>query len=59
MKGAAAVALVLPLAGACTTSGGAKASERRFLDHCVATLESHDEEQMRDLFVDDGRLVWR
>lgn len=58
MKSAAAAALVLALAGACPTRGGAKASARRFLDHDVATLEAHDETKVRDLFVADGRSVW-
>lgn len=58
MKGAAAVALAFALATACTTSGDATADARRFLDHYVATLESRDVAQVRDLFVDDGRFLW-
>lgn len=58
MKGAAAAALAFALATACTTSGDAATDARRFLDHYVATLESRDETQVRDLFVDDGRFVW-
>lgn len=59
MRGTASAALVLALAAACTTtSGDATTEARRFLDHYVATLEARDEEQVRDLFVDDGRFVW-